>query len=209
MRSLGECTLGCCFFYKRKMVVVRRHPWLSLVFTALLCGIPICKQPSHRPPVGISLSVPCMSLLTLLALPEIPVSTLCQDGKFIWTPQAEPPSFPDLLLHQVERAAPPCVTLILLPQFPEESRCSLRKLSPVPRTQRRLGPGSGHRERHNLPGLSWPRGHSLTLLLRLLSEGAFPVSLLRLLQTMCLCHQRRKMWEREWNEKIDNWKKMI
>lgn len=34
-------------------------------------------------------------------------------------------------------------------------------------------------------------------------------SLLRLLQTMCLCHQRRKMWEREWNEKIDNVKKMI
>ena len=27
MRSLGECALGCCFFYRRKMVVVHRHPW--------------------------------------------------------------------------------------------------------------------------------------------------------------------------------------
>ena len=141
MRSLGECALAVVAFTGGRWWWYIGILGLSLVFTALLCGIPICKQPSHSPAVGVSLSVPCMSLLTLLALPGIPVCTLCQDRKSVWVPQAEPSSFPDLPLHQIEWAAPLCVTLILLPQFPEEPRCSLRKPSPVRRTQRRLGTG--------------------------------------------------------------------
>lgn len=156
---------------------------------------------------GISLAVPCISLLTSLTLPGMLIPTLWQDGNSVWAPQAEPselsrPASPPRMI-----ICPLCNThsahLILWLPSPKslDAPWGSRVLFRGPFLK---SPGNGALGKGTEKGTAPPAQpvvamwvlFTLTALPRLRSKGAFPINVVRLLQTMSLCHQRRKMWER-------------